>query len=112
VDAWAGRASRPEELDEDIALYHVTTARDKVLSSRIKSRAQLRAQVAARGCPIVGDRLYGSRLPFPEPGGIALHAARLAFDHPISGAEIALASHVGPSWPDAFPSLFPPRAST
>jgi 23S rRNA pseudouridine1911/1915/1917 synthase len=69
-------------------------------------RHQLRAQLSARGCPIVGDRAYGSRLPFPEPGGIALHAARLAFKHPVSGAEIALASPVGPTWREAFPSLF------
>ena len=69
-------------------------------------RHQLRAQLTARGCPIVGDRLYGSRLPFPLPGGIALHAARLAFDHPIGGGEIALESPVGPAWREAFPSLF------
>jgi 23S rRNA pseudouridine1911/1915/1917 synthase len=69
-------------------------------------RHQLRAQLAARGCPIVGDRLYGSRLPFPEPGGIALHAARLVFEHPISGAEIDLDHPVGPTWREAFPSLF------
>jgi len=43
-------------------------------------RHQLRVQLATRGCPIVGDRLYGARLPFPE--GIALHARSIAFDHP------------------------------
>jgi 23S rRNA pseudouridine1911/1915/1917 synthase len=75
-------------------------------------RHQLRAQLAARGCPIVGDRLYGSRLPFPVPGGIALHAAGLSLDHPISGRELALASQVGPAWPEAFPSLFAPPAAT
>lgn len=43
-------------------------------------RHQLRVQLASRGCPIVGDRLYGARLPFGT--GIALHARTIAFDHP------------------------------
>jgi len=72
-------------------------------------RHQLRAQLAARGCPIVGDRLYGSRLPFPEPGGIALHAAKLALRHPLGGRELRLESAVAPAWQHAFPSLFLPR---
>jgi 23S rRNA pseudouridine1911/1915/1917 synthase len=48
-------------------------------------RHQLRIQLASRGCPIVGDRHYGSRLPYPEPGGIALHARAIAFDDPGGG---------------------------
>lgn len=72
-------------------------------------RHQLRAQLAARGCPIVGDRLYGSRLPFPEPGGIALHAAELTLRHPLGGRELRLESSVAPAWQHAFPSLFSPR---
>jgi 23S rRNA pseudouridine1911/1915/1917 synthase len=75
-------------------------------------RHQLRVQLGGRGCPIVGDRSYGSRLPFPERGGIALHAARLAFEHPLSGANLALASPLGPTWPRAFPSLFSRPAAT
>lgn len=73
-------------------------------------RHQLRTQLAARGCPIVGDRLYGSRLPFPLPGGICLHAAGLSLDHPHDGRELTLTSHVGPVWREAFPSLFGPKA--
>ena len=46
-------------------------------------RHQLRLQLASRGCAIVGDRLYGSRLPC-RSGGIALHAQRLAFVHPAT----------------------------
>jgi 23S rRNA pseudouridine1911/1915/1917 synthase len=71
-------------------------------------RHQLRAQLAARGCPIVGDRTYGSRLPFPEPGGIALHAAGLVIEHPFSRSEIALSSPLPPTWARGFPSLFSP----
>ncbi len=44
---------------------------------------QIRAQLAKSGCPIIGDNLYGSTLPF-YPGSIALHAWRLDFIHPIT----------------------------
>ena len=33
------------------------------LQPKTGRRHQLRAQLAFRGCPIVGDRMYGSRLP-------------------------------------------------
>lgn len=69
-------------------------------------RHQLRAQLAAHGCPIAGDRAYGSRLRFPEPGGIALHATGLVVEHPVRGIEISLTCAVPPSWPSGFPSLF------
>ncbi len=41
------------------------------------------------GCPIVGDRLYGSGT---EPGQLKLHAAFLAFDHPETGVRISFES--------------------
>ncbi len=63
-------------------------------------RHQLRLQLASRGCPIVGDRLYGARLPFPE--GIALHARRLQFEHPDSGRDVVLDA----DWPQAWKSRF------
>ena len=52
---------------------------------------QIRVHLASRGLPLVGDRLYGGR-----PGlGIerqALHAAELAFAHPLSRRPLAFAS--------------------
>ena len=55
---------------------------------------QVRVHLAAMGCPIVGDRVYRSdappntgRLPrgrVPEP--LLLHALRLEFPHPVTGA--------------------------
>lgn len=68
-------------------------------------RHQLRVQLASRGCPIVGDRLYGSRLPC-RGGGIALHAERLLVDHPVTGAAVRYESPCGDVWKDSFPSLF------
>lgn len=41
---------------------------------------QIRAQLAARGRPILGDRLYGCRiLPFAEPDRLALRCRELGF---------------------------------
>jgi 23S rRNA pseudouridine1911/1915/1917 synthase len=69
-------------------------------------RHQLRVQLASRGCPIVGDRTYGSRLPFTG-AGIALHASRLVFDHPGTGDRQTLEADVTGQWRQIFPSLFP-----
>ncbi len=44
---------------------------------------QIRAQLAAIGCPIKGDLKYGSDRSNPD-GGIHLHARRLQFVHPVS----------------------------
>lgn len=50
---------------------------------------QIRAQLAAIGCPVRGDEKYGFRRANPG-GGIDLHAHRIAFDHPTSGQRISL----------------------
>jgi 23S rRNA pseudouridine1911/1915/1917 synthase len=69
-------------------------------------RHQLRAQLGARGCPIVGDRLYGSRLPFPLPGGIGLHATQITFEHPIGAAPVTFESTIPEVWRSRYPHLF------
>jgi len=66
-------------------------------------RHQLRVQLSRRGCPIVGDRRYGSRLPFPE--GIALHARSLAFAHPDSADPCRFTLPPPPLWKSRFSSL-------
>lgn len=43
---------------------------------------QIRAQLAAVGCPILGDRKYGSLSAYGP--GIGLKATRLEFVHPVS----------------------------
>lgn len=54
---------------------------------------QIRAQLAAIGCPIKGDVKYGSRRGNRDRS-IHLHAWRLAFEHPGSGEWIALEAPV------------------
>lgn len=44
---------------------------------------QIRAQLAAIGCPIKGDLKYGFDRSNPD-GGIHLHARKLVFTHPVS----------------------------
>jgi len=88
VNAWADRAAAPDALDEDVALYHVTTARDAVLSSRIKSRAQLRAQVGdqARSFGLGGGEEQADRVSV----GVTLDGARrvaAALRHSILAAQ-------------------------
>lgn len=52
---------------------------------------QLRLHMQASGHPIVGDRLYGSS--DDETGTrLLLHAYRLQFPHPVTGAEVLLTS--------------------
>jgi 23S rRNA-/tRNA-specific pseudouridylate synthase len=48
---------------------------------------QIRAQLAAVNCPIVGDSLYGSDTPFKE-NAIALHAHKLVITHPKTGERL------------------------
>lgn len=58
---------------------------------------QIRVQLAHRGYPIVGDRKYGSRRKFVR--GIALHAAELEIEHPVSSARRRFSAPVPNYWP-------------
>jgi 23S rRNA pseudouridine1911/1915/1917 synthase len=79
---------------------------------------QIRVHLAALGCPVVGDKLYG---PDPElfargadqtltdedharleMGRHALHAQRLAFNHPVTGVRLSIEAPL----PDDFTSFW------
>jgi len=61
---------------------------------------QIRVHLAHAGFPIIGDRVYGGRLTLPKAASEALrqalrefprqalHAARLQFDHPVTGRPV------------------------
>lgn len=52
---------------------------------------QIRAQLAAMGHPIAGDVKYGSSVSSEEKS-IALHSAKLIFEHPVSRETITLSA--------------------
>ena len=52
---------------------------------------QVRVHLSAVGHPVSGDRAYGASMPLAEELGLerlALHARRLAFRHPVTGAAV------------------------
>jgi 23S rRNA pseudouridine1911/1915/1917 synthase len=50
---------------------------------------QIRAQLAAIGCPIKGDLKYGFARSNPD-GGISLHSRLVTFVHPVKGEELTI----------------------
>jgi 23S rRNA pseudouridine1911/1915/1917 synthase len=65
---------------------------------------QIRLQTAARGHPVHGDFLYGSRVPFglpaelPRDRMIALHARSLTFLHPIRYEPVTAVAPLPEAW--------------
>jgi 23S rRNA pseudouridine1911/1915/1917 synthase len=58
---------------------------------------QLRAQLGARGLPIVGDALYGARGEFGA-GAIVLHARAVTVRHPGTGHPVRLEAPLPKEW--------------
>ena len=54
---------------------------------------QIRAQLAAVGCPIRGDLKYGARRSLPG-GGISLHSRSVEFDHPVRHEPVSVTAPV------------------
>lgn len=61
-------------------------------------RHQIRAQLAALGHPILGDRLYGSSLE-PRGDAIGLLARRLTVRHPTRDELLTFDAPPAPDWP-------------
>jgi 23S rRNA pseudouridine1911/1915/1917 synthase len=55
---------------------------------------QIRVHLKHLGCPILGDPVYGKRSDIQGPGRQLLHAYRLSFDHPITGAPMRLTAPI------------------
>jgi 23S rRNA pseudouridine1911/1915/1917 synthase len=71
------------------------------LQPRTGRMHQLRVQAAARGLPILGDVVYGSRRDDPAAAGIALHAWRIAFTDPDTKEPRELEAPLPEAWPAA-----------
>jgi len=86
-----GSGLRASDSTERQADGEVTTAvvRCQLLTGRTH---QIRVHLAARGWPIVGDRVYGDvSALIPRQ---ALHAWRVTFPHPVTGASITVMSPI------------------
>lgn len=65
---------------------------------------QIRCQLAARGCPVVGDFRYGAfgAVARPEPvlggRGVLLHAWRVGFVHPVRREPVEIVAALPSSW--------------
>jgi 23S rRNA pseudouridine1911/1915/1917 synthase len=70
---------------------------------------QIRAQLAAVGCPLVGDVKYGARSAWD--GKVALHAACLEFSHPVGGTPMLLRARVPGYWESIWPAELPDHVS-
>ena len=58
---------------------------------------QIRIQLAAVGCPVLGDERYGGQAY--KPGAVALHHRRMRFSHPVTGVELELEAPYPADWP-------------
>lgn len=65
---------------------------------------QIRAQLAYRGAPVLGDFRYGDPTkPFADGRGIALHALRLGVEHPTRREPVVMVAPPPASWTGLFP---------
>jgi 23S rRNA pseudouridine1911/1915/1917 synthase len=65
---------------------------------------QIRVHLSSINHPLVGDPIYGQRRPTLGLTRPFLHAAELAFDHPVTGERITFTSPLAPdlqAWLDA-----------
>ena len=66
------------------------------VSLKTGRKHQIRVQLAAAGCPIIGDRKYESPASFKK--GIALHSHRLVIEHPTTKETRSFQSDPPPFW--------------
>lgn len=97
------RVVGPEERGKDARLYYSVLDRSPektLVEVRLITGLphQIRAQLSAEGHPVVGDRKYGSKVPF-KLGRIALHAYSLSLAHPVRKQEISVTSPLPGDWP-------------
>lgn len=83
------RITTSEEKDAKLARLHYKIIKQESKFSLLEIELetgryhQIRVQLASIGCPIIGDKRYGSKMPF-RPDQIALQHVKLQVEHPIS----------------------------
>jgi len=102
IEAPIGRARRDptrQSLDSDrpreaVTHFKLVELLDQNALLRVQLETgrthQIRVHLAAIGLPVVGDPVYG--VPDPALGRQFLHATRLAFTHPFTGARVDVES--------------------
>ncbi|MCP4602546.1 MAG: RNA pseudouridine synthase [Proteobacteria bacterium] len=97
------RVVSPKEQGKDAELVYriVDTRREKSLVEidlKTGLPHQIRAQVAAIGHPVLGDRKYGAKAPI-SGGNIALFARSIAFLHPVKKEWQKVTANQPANWP-------------
>jgi 23S rRNA pseudouridine1911/1915/1917 synthase len=90
------KAEISPEGKEAILDYEVLKKESRRTQLRIKLHTgryhQIRAQMAAIGCPVLGDTKYGSHVSWEK--GIALYAKELSFTHPVTQLRLKITSAI------------------
>ncbi|TWT42575.1 RluA family pseudouridine synthase [Botrimarina hoheduenensis] len=95
-------ATQPDSPGAQLArLHYRVVARERetsLLEVRLITgrKHQIRVQLAKVGTPVVGDAKYGATRPYKP--GIALHAWRLALEHPVRRTPLLLEAPPPKGW--------------
>jgi 23S rRNA pseudouridine1911/1915/1917 synthase len=96
-------SSRPGAKEAQLT-YHLISSNGRISLLEVEletgRKHQIRLQMAHHGHPVVGDRKYGSQLPFSS--GIALHARKLIVAHPVGGDVLVFEAPLPKAWPKGF----------
>ncbi len=91
-------AGRPAVLQYRV-LAHRQDLHELEVRPETGRKHQIRAQLAHIGCPVVGDRRYGSRARLHEGRAIALHAEHMTVRHPTRDEDVDLHAPLPTYWP-------------
>lgn len=99
VDGRMDSGIQRSAVDGKAAITHFTCQAQAEGMSRVRCRLetgrkhQIRIHLSLRGHPILGDRRYGGEVGRAWPR-LALHAVRLAFEHPVTAEPLSFSSEV------------------
>ena len=93
-------SGKPAITDWRVLRYDASTDSTLVMCSLHTGRThQIRVHMLHLGHPLVGDCIYAHpQRQKAKPGRLMLHAWQLAFNHPQSGARIAVAAPIPPEY--------------